>query len=72
VDELQAGVEFALAVLPQPSILLQPSEAALDDPSLGHDLEGVKLTAFGDLHGDFFSQGGVAPPFLAGRVNLIF
>jgi hypothetical protein len=33
VNELQAGIEFAFAVLPQPSALFQPSEAALDNPT---------------------------------------
>ncbi|MCW2037749.1 hypothetical protein FHR67_002634 [Xanthomonas arboricola] len=50
MDELQAGVEFALAVLPWPSVLLQPSKTKLDDPSLGHDLEGVLFAALGNLH----------------------
>ena len=52
VDELQAGVEPALAVLPQPPILLQPGKAALDDPAPGHDLEGVQFTALGNLYRD--------------------
>ena len=41
VDKLQAGIEPALAVLPQPPVLLQPSKATLYYPTLGHDLEGV-------------------------------
>lgn len=45
MDELQAGVELALAVLPQSSVLLQTSEAALYDPAIGHDLESVQVTA---------------------------
>ena len=45
MDELQAGVEPALAVLPQASVLLQPGEAALDDPALGHDRKGVQFAA---------------------------
>lgn len=56
MDELQAGVERALAVLPQPSVLFQPREAAFDDPALGHDLEGVQFAAFGDLHRDLLAQ----------------
>ncbi len=50
MDELQAGVEFALAVLPQPSVFLQPGKTALDDLALGHDLEGVQFAALGNLH----------------------
>ena len=43
MDELQAGVEQPLAVLPQPPVLVQPGKAALDDPALGYDLEGALL-----------------------------
>ena len=50
MDELQAGVELAFAVLPQPSVLLQPRKAAFDDPAFGHDLESVQFAALGDLH----------------------
>ena len=56
VDELQAGVEPALAVLPQPPILLQPGKAALDDPALGHHLERMQFTALCDLYGDMYAQ----------------
>jgi hypothetical protein len=35
VDELQAGVEEALAVLPQAAAFFQPREGALDHPTLG-------------------------------------
>ena len=56
VDELQAGVEPALAVLPQPPILLQPGKAALDDPALGHHLERMQFTALGDLYRDVSAQ----------------
>lgn len=41
VDELQAGVEFALAVFPQPSAFLQPGERAPYNPALGNDGKGV-------------------------------
>lgn len=41
MDELQAGVKQPLAVLPQPPVLFQPSEAALHYPALGYDLENV-------------------------------
>ena len=33
------------------STFFQPREGPLDDPSLGHDGEGVQFVAFGDLHG---------------------
>ena len=41
MDELQASVDHPLAVFPQSSILFQPGETTLDDPSLGHNLKGV-------------------------------
>ena len=56
MDELQAGVEQALTVLPQPPALLEPSKAALDDPTLRHDLEGMQFAAFGNLHRDVIAQ----------------
>ena len=56
MDELQAGVEPALAVLPQAPVLLQPREAALDDPALGHDLEGVQFAPLGNLHCDVLAH----------------
>ena len=52
MDDVQAGVQQPLAVLPQPPILLQPGKAALDDPAPGHDLEGVQFTALGNLYRD--------------------
>ena len=52
MDELQAGVEEALAVFPESPVFLQPSETTSDDPALGHDLEGVQLTALGNLYCD--------------------
>ncbi len=42
MDELQAGVEPALAVFPQSPVLVQPCKASLDDPALRHHLEGVQ------------------------------
>ena len=50
MDELQAGVEFTLAVLAQPPVLFQPGKAALDDPALWDDGKLVQLAALGDLH----------------------
>ena len=56
MDELQAGVEFAFAVFPQPSVFLQPGEAAFDHPALGYHLEPVQLATLGDLHGNPLAQ----------------
>lgn len=56
MDELQAGVQQPLAVLPQPPVLLQPGKAALDDPALGHHLERMQFTALGDLYRDVSTQ----------------
>ena len=50
MDELQTGVEPALAVLPKTPVLLPPRKAALDDPALGQDFEGVHLAPLGDPH----------------------
>ena len=41
VDELRAGVELSLAVFPEAAAFLKPGKGAFDDPSLGHDGEGV-------------------------------
>jgi hypothetical protein len=56
VDELQAGMQRALAVLPQSPALFQPSKAALHYPALGHDLEGVQFTTLGYLHRHMLAQ----------------
>ena len=56
MDELQAGIEPSLAVFPQPPVLRQPGKAALHHPTLWHNLEGVQLTAFCNLHCDVFTQ----------------
>ncbi len=50
MDHLEAGVQFSFAVLPESSAFFEPCEGAFDDPSLGHDGEGVKFAALGDLH----------------------
>lgn len=39
MDELQAGIEPSLAVLPQAPVFLQPGEAALNYPALGNHRE---------------------------------
>lgn len=41
MNELQAGVEPSLAVLPKAPVLVQPGKTAFNDPALGHHLEGV-------------------------------
>ena len=51
MNELQAGIEFAFAVLPEPSALFQPSEGAFDDPAFGQYSKGVQFVALDDLHG---------------------
>ena len=56
MNELQAGIEFALTVFPQSSILLQPGKAALDDPALGDNLERVQFTTPGNLHCHVLAQ----------------
>ncbi|MNV72314.1 hypothetical protein D3C71_1653910 [compost metagenome] len=56
MNELQAGVQEPLEVFPQPPVLVQPSKAAHGHPTLGHDLEGMQLAAFGDLHRDMSAQ----------------
>ncbi len=56
MDKLQAGIEFTLAVFPQPPIFLQPGKATLNNPAFGHDLEGMQLTPLGNLHCDGLSQ----------------
>ena len=56
MNELQAGVEQALAVLPHPPVLLQPRKAALHDSALVHHLERMQCTALGDLHRDMPTQ----------------
>lgn len=56
MDELQAGVELSLAVLPQPPVLLQPGKATLRHPELGDHREFVQFTALGNLHRDGLAQ----------------
>ena len=48
--ELQAGVKFSLAVLPQPPAFLQPPERSFHDPSLGQNNKRVQFIALDDLH----------------------
>ena len=38
------------------AVLLQPGKALLDDPALGHDLEGVQLAAPVNLYAGMFSK----------------
>ncbi len=51
MDHLQAGIEFSFAVFPESAAFFEPCEGSFDDPSFGHDLEGVEFVAFGDLDG---------------------
>ena len=50
MNELQAGIEFAFAVLPQSSALFQPSEGALDDPTFRQHGKRMEFIALDDLH----------------------
>jgi len=43
MDELQAGVEFSLAVLPQPQAFLRPPKGTFDHPTLGKNNERVQF-----------------------------
>ena len=56
MDELQAGIEQPLAVLPQPPVLVQPGKAALDHPAFGDHCKLVQFAALGNLHRDFLAQ----------------
>ena len=50
MNELQAGIEFAFAVLPQSSALFQPSEAALDNPAFRQHDKRMQFVALDHLH----------------------
>ena len=50
MDELQAGIEFALTVLPQTPAFFQPSEGTLHGSALGYHSKGVQLIALDNLH----------------------
>jgi hypothetical protein len=43
MNELQTGVQQALAVLGQPPVLVQPGKAGLDDPARGHQQGEVEV-----------------------------
>ena len=66
VNELQTGVEFSFAVLPEPSALFQPSEGAFDDPAFGQHSEGMQFIAFADLHGSVQSLFDAVREWLSG------
>ena len=53
MNELQAGIEFSFAVLPEPSALFQPSEGTFDNPAFGQHRKGVQFIALDDLNGGF-------------------
>ena len=57
MDELQAGVELSLAVLPWPPVLVQPGKTAFHHPALGDYRKFVQFTALGNLHRDRLPQG---------------
>ena len=59
--ELQAGIELAFAVLPQPPILLQPGKTAFYHPAFRHHLKLTQLAAFGYLYFHFPAQHGHHP-----------
>ncbi len=50
MNELQAGIEFALAVFPEPAALFQPSEGAFDDSTLGQHCKGMQFIALDGLY----------------------
>jgi len=50
VDELQAGIEFSFAVLPEPSALFQPSEESFNHPAFGQDDKSVQFIALDHLN----------------------
>ena len=52
MDKLRVGIKQPFAVLPQPSVLVQPGKAAIDHPALGNHRKLVQLTALGNLHRD--------------------
>ena len=56
MDELQTGIQPALAVLPSSAAFLQPRKARLHHPALGHDLKPVQFTALGNLHSHMLAQ----------------
>ena len=49
MHELEAGVQLALAVFPEPAVLLQAGEGAFDAPSFWQHGEGVEFVALDDL-----------------------
>ena len=53
MNELQAGIKFSFAVLPDPSALFQPSEGAFDDPAFWQHYKGMQFIALDHLNGGF-------------------
>ena len=47
VNNLQAGVELSLTILPQSSALLQLGKGALEDPALRYHCKGMQLITLG-------------------------
>jgi hypothetical protein len=50
MNELQAGIQFALAVFPQSAAFFQPSEAALDNPTFRQHDKRVEFIALDHLY----------------------
>ena len=50
MDELQTGVELALAVFPQTAAFLDPGKGPFYNPTLGHNGKTMQLAALGDLN----------------------
>ena len=47
---MQAGVEFAFAVFPEPAAFVEPGEGAFDNPAFGNDSKLMEFIAFGTLN----------------------
>lgn len=50
MDHLQAGIQFAFAVLPQSSALFQPSEGSLDNPTFRQHDKHMQFVSLDDLN----------------------
>ena len=56
MGKLQAAIEQAFAVLPQPPVVVLPSKAVLGHPALGNQRKLVQFAALGDPSRDFLAQ----------------
>lgn len=50
MDHLQACIQFAFAVFPEPAAFFQPCEGPFYNPSFGQHGEGMQLVALDDLN----------------------